>query len=115
MRMKLKFSHFLQDRNFISIELKKKRNGKTIFSDRAPEDVPERLDLPPRYKESFSAEELAQIESLHKEALNAYRRQNLDKAIGLWDEVLALDPEHENARLYRSQAISLKKKLSNLN
>lgn len=63
----------------------------------------------------FSAEELAEIEALHKDALNAYRRQKLDKAIELWDEVLALDPEHENARLYRSQAISLKKKLSNLN
>ncbi|NND66061.1 MAG: LysM peptidoglycan-binding domain-containing protein [Halioglobus sp.] len=63
----------------------------------------------------FSAKELAEIEALHKEALNAYRRQKLNKAIGLWDEVLELDPEHENARLYRSQAISLKKKLSNLN
>lgn len=63
----------------------------------------------------LSAEELAEIEALHKEALNAYRRQKLDRAIELWDEVLALDPDHENARLYRSQAISLKKKLSNLN
>ncbi len=63
----------------------------------------------------FTAEELAQIEALHKEALNAYRRQNLDKAIELWDEVLTLDPEYEQARLYRSQATSLKKKLSNLN
>ena len=57
----------------------------------------------------------AKVASLHREALNAYRGQNLDKAIALWDEVLELDPNHENARIYRSQAVSLKKKLSNLN
>jgi len=79
------------------------------------EEAPEPAAVPEPEAPRFSAAELAEIESLHKEALNAYRRQNLDKAIGLWDEVLALDPEHENARLYRSQAISLKKKLSNLN
>ena len=57
----------------------------------------------------------AQVEQLHRDALNAYRGQDLDRAIALWDEVLALDPTHENARLYRSQAVSLKQKLSDLN
>jgi hypothetical protein len=57
----------------------------------------------------------AEVENLHRQALNAYRGQNLDKAIALWDQVLSLDPEHENARIYRSQAQSLKKKLRNLN
>lgn len=85
--------------------------GEDVATEEPAEPEPEPEPEEPR----FTAEELAQIEALHKEALNAYRRQNLDKAIGLWDEVLALDPEHENARLYRSQATSLKKKLSNLN
>ena len=53
-------------------------------------------------------------EALHREALNAYRAQDLDRAIELWDQVLEIDPGHENARLYRSQAVELKKKLSNL-
>ena len=53
-------------------------------------------------------------EGLHREALNAYRAQDLDSAIALWDEALALDPEHPNAMLYRSQAIDLKRKLSDL-
>jgi tetratricopeptide (TPR) repeat protein len=64
-----------------------------------------------------SAEEsspLADVESLHREALDAYRAQNLDKAISLWDQALALDPQHENARLYRSQAVELREKLSNI-
>lgn len=57
----------------------------------------------------------ADIDKLHRTALNAYRAQKLDKAIGLWDELLAANPEHESARLYRAQAIELKRKLSNLN
>jgi tetratricopeptide (TPR) repeat protein len=52
---------------------------------------------------------------LHREALNAYRAQQLDKAIDLWDQALVLDPEFESARLYRSQAIELRQKLKTLN
>ncbi len=52
---------------------------------------------------------------LHREALNAFRAQNLEKAIGLWDQVLALDPEHENAGLYRAQAVELQNRLQQLN
>lgn len=51
------------------------------------------------------------IEQLHRDALNAYRAQALDTAIALWDQVLAEDPNHESARLYRAQALELKKKL----
>jgi hypothetical protein len=52
---------------------------------------------------------------LHRRALNAYRAQDLDGAIALWDRVLVLDPEHENARLYRAQALELQGKLRRLN
>lgn len=54
------------------------------------------------------------IEVMHKEAMTEYRKQNLDKSITLWDAVLALDPNHELAKLYRARAIELKEKLEKL-
>lgn len=54
------------------------------------------------------------IESMHREALFEYNKQNLDKAIDMWDRVLALLPTHNNARLYRSRAIDLKSRLLQL-
>jgi len=54
------------------------------------------------------------VEKMHREALNAYRAQDLSKAIDLWDQVLAVDPGYENASLYRAQAIQLQNKLRNL-
>lgn len=54
-------------------------------------------------------------DALHREALNAYRAQDLDRAIALWDQVLEVDPNHESARLYRTQAIELQNRLRRLN
>jgi len=65
--------------------------------------------------ETAVSAEAVDVEQLHREALNAYRAQDLDKAIGLWDQVLVLDPDHESARLYRSQSLELQKKLRNMN
>lgn len=56
-----------------------------------------------------------EIDKLHRTALGAYRAQDLDKAIALWDEVLRANPEHESARLYRTQAADLQSKLRKLN
>lgn len=56
----------------------------------------------------------AELEKMHRQALNAYRAQDLDRAIGLWDQVLAADPNFENASIYRSQAIELQEKLRKL-
>jgi hypothetical protein len=53
--------------------------------------------------------------TLHREALDAYRAQDLNRAIELWDQVLIIDPDHENARLYRAQAVELQVKLRSLN
>lgn len=50
----------------------------------------------------------------HKQASIAFRRQELDKAIELWDKVLEIDPEHQYAITSRLQAVELRKKLSNL-
>lgn len=54
------------------------------------------------------------VEALHKEALAEYNKQNLDKAIALWDSVLTMEPTHERAKLYRARAIELKEKLQKL-
>lgn len=59
---------------------------------------------------------VAQLKSLntdiaafyYREALKKQRSQQLDDAIVLWDKLLALDPDNENARLYRARAVELK-------
>jgi len=56
-----------------------------------------------------------QADDLYRRAVNAFRAQDLDSAIALWDKVLDIDPDYENVILQRSQAIELKKKLSSLN
>ncbi|MEM9398168.1 MAG: hypothetical protein AAF991_11850 [Pseudomonadota bacterium] len=56
-----------------------------------------------------------QVQAMHREAISAYRAQDLDRAIELWDEVLELDPEHEGAQIYREQAMTLKSRLESLN
>jgi tetratricopeptide (TPR) repeat protein len=55
------------------------------------------------------------VDLLHRRAINAYRAQDLDTAISLWDQILEADPSYEGARLYRSQALALKKRLNSLN
>ena len=47
----------------------------------------------------------------YKHALMAQRRQELDKAVKYWDEVLALDENNENAKLYRAKSIALQTKM----
>ncbi|MEO1082262.1 MAG: LysM domain-containing protein [Pseudomonadota bacterium] len=54
------------------------------------------------------------LDALHREAINAYRSQDLDRAIGLWNRILAADPGYESALLYRSQAEALKERLKRL-
>lgn len=85
-----------------------------VESDPEPEPVPE-LAVEPAVVPTTQEQNATEVEHLYREGLNAYRAQDLDKAIALWDQVLALDPGHENARLYRAQAIELKEKLSTLN
>ena len=67
--------------------------------------------------ETAQEAELAQeqkVDQMHLEALNAYRAQDLSRAIALWDEVLTIQPDHENARLYRAQALQLQQRLRDL-
>lgn len=65
-------------------------------------------------KKQIAAIKADGIETLHKDALVEYNKQNLDKAIDLWDHVLALLPTHQNAKLYRARAVDLKTRLLKL-
>ncbi len=52
------------------------------------------------------------IRKYDREAQQAYQRQNLDLAIAKWDQILALDPSNQKAKLERERALELKKKLT---
>ena len=54
-------------------------------------------------------------EAYHRQALTAYRLQELDKAVQIWDKVLQdIDPNYEPAKVYRAQAKDLMERLENL-
>lgn len=50
-------------------------------------------------------------DAYHREASSAFRQQELDKAIALWQQVLKIDPAHGHANTYLLQAQELKAKL----
>ncbi len=54
------------------------------------------------------------VDLLHRDAMQAYRHQQLEPAIATWNEVLAIDPKHTQAALYRARAQELKQRLDNL-
>ena len=53
-------------------------------------------------------------ELYHKEALSAARRQDLDRALEIWDKVLTISPDFEEAKLKRVEALRRKKRLEQL-
>ncbi len=53
-------------------------------------------------------------DTYHRDASLAFRRQELEKAIELWQKLLLIDPEHVHAINYLSQAQRLKNKLQRL-
>lgn len=55
-----------------------------------------------------------EIARLTRAARAAFARQQLDEAIRLWDQVLALDPDNATAKLERQRAVDLKAKLGKL-
>ena len=54
------------------------------------------------------------IDTYHRDASSAFRAQELTKAVSLWDRVLELDPQHNNAQVYRTQALELMERLKKL-
>jgi tetratricopeptide (TPR) repeat protein len=53
----------------------------------------------------------ALIETYHRNAQAAFRRQDLTTAIAEWDKVLALDPNNELAKARRQEAIDLDRRI----
>lgn len=53
-------------------------------------------------------------DAYHKEASAAFRQQDLDRAIDLWEKTLAIDPNHKFAQANLNQARELKAKLEKL-
>jgi tetratricopeptide (TPR) repeat protein len=54
------------------------------------------------------------IEYFHRNATQAYRKQNMDAAISNWDKVLEIDPQNSLAKSNRARAIELKEHLNKL-
>jgi len=54
------------------------------------------------------------IELYHKKALIAFRRQDLDLALEIWDKVLKIDPNYQKAKINRMLALDLKERLLRL-
>lgn len=50
----------------------------------------------------------------HEAAIVAYRNQQLDSALQLWDKALTLDPQFAPAQGYRLRAMELKRRVQNL-
>ncbi len=55
----------------------------------------------------------AEIERHYRNGVGAYRRQALGVAIREFDAVLALDPNHSGAKVYRQQALDLEARMRN--
>lgn len=93
--------------------------GELLEADQQPDGAFEAyaaaVELNPDNAGARLAHDRLQIEladKYHREASRAFRAQELDLAIASWDQALAIDPGHANARVYRNQAIELKAKLS---
>jgi len=54
------------------------------------------------------------LASYHERAVVLYRDQKLDRAIALWDRVLAIDPGYERAVIYRARAVELQQRLKQI-
>ncbi len=58
-----------------AFELRKDANGEKTFADLAPENVPERLELPPRYQRNMEPEEIQEYK-LRREAYETKKKEN---------------------------------------
>ena len=65
-------------------------------------------------RESLASVKQQLIESYYHAATTAFQRQELEATVANCDRVLALDPEHANAKLYKAQAQDLQEKLAAL-
>lgn len=54
------------------------------------------------------------IRRYDREANAAFQRQDLDRAIALWDRLLELDPDNERAKLNRARALDLQQRIKSI-
>ncbi|MEM1141174.1 MAG: LysM domain-containing protein [Pseudomonadota bacterium] len=102
----------------IPIDSEVEAEGALVGSEELVDEIDQAEQLTEDTVDDAAAELMArqqEVSQLHRSAISAYRAQDLDKAIALWNEVLLLDPEHEGAQIYREQAVSLKQRLDSLN
>jgi tetratricopeptide (TPR) repeat protein len=64
--------------------------------------------------DNLGSNQLTRVQQYHEAALVAYRKQNLDAAIALWNKALAIDPTYEPALGYRARAQELQRRLNQL-
>ena len=94
--------------------LQESENGK---GDQAIKSFAKALQLNPSHeqaKKQIRDLRLTVVEEYHKRAMVLYRKQELNGAIEIWDDVLQLDPNHELAKQYRNRALELKRKIEQL-
>lgn len=60
--------------------------------------------LEERKKEALEAEHAELVSNLFEEAMRAYQKENYEKALPLFKEVLRMEPEHKQALEYSGQA-----------
>ena len=65
-------------------------------------------------KRRYSSLKLELTDAYHRDASLAFRRQELEKAIALWQQLLTIDPDHIHATNYLIQAQRLQDKLQRL-
>ena len=53
-------------------------------------------------------------DSYHRQAMQLFRRQELDEAIGYWNKILELDPNHSLAPGYKARALEMKQQLQRI-
>ncbi|MET0026301.1 MAG: LysM peptidoglycan-binding domain-containing protein [Candidatus Thiodiazotropha sp.] len=53
-------------------------------------------------------------DSYHRQAMQHFRKQELDQAIEYWDKILELDPNHSLAPGYKSRALEMKQQLQKI-
>lgn len=90
--------------------------AKPVVATPAPKPV-EPTPAPPveaKKPEPSPAARQAEIDRHYRSGQAAYSRQDLPSAIREFDAVLAIDPNHSNARVRRQQAIELQGKLEKL-
>ena len=61
--------------------------------------------------EAYLRSRVRLTDSYHRQAMQHFRKHELDDAIGFWDKILSLDPDHKLAPGYRARAIELRSKL----